>query len=250
MDVLAALADPRRRAVYELVAAAGDDAVSRDRVAEALEIGRNLAAHHLDKLAEAGLLEVEFARLSGRNGPGAGRPSKLYRRSATEHSVSLPPREYRVLAEVFAEAVAEAGVEPVLYAAARRTGARIAQEAMAAAARADSGAASVVGSDSALSPRLASSSGSGAGLVPVEATLRELGYEPYADGAVWRLRNCPFDSVARTHPGVVCGANLALLQGAFGDRVRIDPGPLGCCVVVDRAESGAEGGTKNNGDLF
>jgi predicted ArsR family transcriptional regulator len=207
MDALAALADPRRRAVYEHVAAAGA-ALSRDQVAAALGIGRTLAAHHLDKLAEAGLLDVAFARLGGRSGPGAGRPSKLYRRSAAEHSVSLPPRGYRVLAEVFADAVEEAGAEPALYAAARRSGERL---------RAGS----------------------------VEETLRGLGYEPYADEGVWRLRNCPFDSVARSHPGAVCGANLALLQGALGGGVRIDPGPEGCCVVVDRDA----GDTKNNESL-
>nr|BFE62701.1 hypothetical protein GCM10020063_072270 [Dactylosporangium thailandense] len=210
IDALAALADPRRRAVYEHVAAAGD-AVSRDQVAEALGIGRTLAAHHLDKLAEAGLLDVAFARLGGRSGPGAGRPSKLYRRSAAEHSVSLPPRGYRVLAEVFAEAVSEAGVEPALYAAAERTGARL------------------KGQDA-------------------EATLRGLGYEPYAEGDVWRLRNCPFDAVARTHPGVVCGANLALLRGALGSGARIDPRPDGCCVVVDRFGAGAGARDDERGD--
>ncbi|MEV8512909.1 helix-turn-helix domain-containing protein [Dactylosporangium sp. NPDC051484] len=172
IDALAALADTRRRAVYEHVAAAGD-ALSRDQVAEALGIGRNLAAHHLDRLAEAGLLDVSFARLGGRDGPGAGRPAKLYRRSAAEHAFSLPPRGYRALAEVFADAVEDAGVEPALYVAARRHGARLAGR-------------------------------------PAEETLRRLGYEPYADGDVWRLRNCPFDGVARTHPGAVCGANLAL----------------------------------------
>ncbi|WP_433614168.1 helix-turn-helix domain-containing protein [Dactylosporangium sp. CA-139114] len=210
IDALAALADPRRRAVYEHVAAAGE-AVSRDQVAAALGIGRTLAAHHLDRLAEAGLLDVAFARLGGRSGPGAGRPSKLYRRSAAEHSVSLPPRGYRVLAEVFAEAVSEAGVEPALYAAAERTGARL--------------------------------KGQGA-----EATLRGLGYEPYAEGGVWRLRNCPFDAVARTHPGVVCGANLALLRGALGSGVRIDPRPDGCCVVVDRFVAGAGARDDARGD--
>ncbi|MER7281357.1 helix-turn-helix domain-containing protein [Dactylosporangium sp. NPDC000244] len=210
IDALAALADPRRRAVYEHVAAAGDT-VSRDQVAEALGIGRTLAAHHLDKLAEAGLLDVAFARLGGRSGPGAGRPSKLYRRSAAEHSVSLPPRGYRVLAEVFAEAVSEAGVEPALYAAAERTGARL------------------KGQDP-------------------EATLRGLGYEPYAEGDVWRLRNCPFDAVARTHPGVVCGANLALLRGALGSGARIDPRPDGCCVVVDRFVAGAGARDDAQGD--
>lgn len=211
MDALAALADPRRRAVYEHVAAAGGP-VGRDEVAAALDIGRNLAAHHLDRLAGAGLLDVSFARRSGRAGPGAGRPSKLYRRSAAEHGVSLPPRGYRVLAEVFADAVEEAGAELALYAAARRQGARLAGED-----------------------------------APAEEVLRRLGYEPYTDGDVWRLRNCPFDGVARTHPGTVCGANLALLEGALGaGGVRIDPRADGCCVVVDRGTPG----TKTNGSLF
>jgi predicted ArsR family transcriptional regulator len=210
VEALAALGEPQRRAVYEHVAAAGAP-VSRNDVADALGIGRNLAAHHLDKLAGAGLLEISFGRLTGKAGPGAGRPSKLYRRAAAEHSVSLPPRGYRVLAEVFADAVEEAGVEPALYSAARRQGAR--QRA--------------------------------AGEAP-EELLRRLGYEPVADGDVWRLRNCPFDGVARTHPAVVCGANLALLEGALGAGVRIDPRPEGCCVVVERDT----GGTKTNGSLF
>jgi predicted ArsR family transcriptional regulator len=195
---IAALADPQRRVVYEYVAGAGVP-VSRNAVADALDIGRTLAAHHLDRLAEAGLVDVSFARVNGRTGPGSGRPSKLYRRAAAEHELSLPPRDYRTLATVFADAVEEAGVEPVLFEAARKQGARL-----------------------------------GKGQATTEELLRSLGYEPYEDGEVWRLRNCPFDGVARTHAALVCGANLALLEGALGDGVRIDPRPEGCCVTVRR----------------
>src|SRR5918911_20308 len=53
---------------------------------------RDLAAFHLDKLVEAGLLEASFRRLGERRGPGAGRPAKLYRRGAGEVAASLPPR--------------------------------------------------------------------------------------------------------------------------------------------------------------
>jgi predicted ArsR family transcriptional regulator len=207
---IGALAEPVRRALYAFVVAQREPA-SREQAADGVDVPLHTAKFHLDKLVEEGLLEVEFRRLTGRTGPGAGRPSKLYRRSAAEHAVSLPPRGYRALAEVFADAVEEAGVEPALYAAARRHGERL--------GRSEGGA---------------------------EQTLRELGYEPYADGDVWRLRNCPFDGVARTHPGAVCGANLALLEGALGGGVRIDPRPEGCCVVVARDTSG----TKNNGSLF
>ncbi|WP_327005746.1 helix-turn-helix domain-containing protein [Dactylosporangium sp. NBC_01737] len=202
---IAALAEPQRRAVYEHVAAAGVP-VSRNAVADALSIGRTLAAHHLDRLAEAGLVEVSFARVNGRSGPGSGRPSKLYRRAAAEQELSLPPRDYRTLATVFADAVEEAGVEPVLFETARRHGERLKGDA--------------------------------------ESVLRDLGYEPYEDGEVWRLRNCPFDGVARTHAALVCGANLALLEGALGARVKIDPRPDGCCVTVQRSDPD----TKNNDD--
>src|SRR5207342_564914 len=94
IDRLAPLADPVRRALYEHVAGHGE-AVDRDAAAAAVGIGRPLAAFHLDRLAAAGLLEVEYHRRSGRSGPGAGRPAKFYRRArGLETSVSLPPRRY------------------------------------------------------------------------------------------------------------------------------------------------------------
>jgi predicted ArsR family transcriptional regulator len=73
---VAALADPMRRRAYDMVCSS-ETAVSRDEAASALGIGRTLAAFHLDKLADLGLLEVAFARRTGRSGPGAGRPAKL-----------------------------------------------------------------------------------------------------------------------------------------------------------------------------
>jgi predicted ArsR family transcriptional regulator len=194
VEAIGALHEPVRRAVYEHAVAAGVP-VSRNDVAAALGIGRTLAAHHLDKLVEAGLLEVSFARLSGRTGPGAGRPAKLYRRAAAELAVNLPPRDYRMLAGILADAVEEAGADNALYAAARRQGESVAD-------------------------------GSGVEL------LARLGYEPYHDGPVIRLRNCPFDAVAKSHPGLVCGASLAFVEGALGCAARLDPRPEGCCVVL------------------
>jgi len=109
LEAIGALREPVRRAVYECVVARAEP-VSRNEVAEAVGVGRTLAAFHLDKLAEAGLLETAYAPRSG--GPGAGRPAKLYRRSAAEHAVTLPPRDYRLLADVLASVVERAGVEP------------------------------------------------------------------------------------------------------------------------------------------
>jgi len=68
---------------------------SRDDAAAALDIPRSVASVHLDKLVAAGVLEVRFERTSGRSGPGAGRPSKLYRAAPGEISASVRPRRHR-----------------------------------------------------------------------------------------------------------------------------------------------------------
>jgi predicted ArsR family transcriptional regulator len=196
LEAIGALREPVRRAVYEYVVARPEP-VSRNEVAEAVGIGRTLAAFHLDKLADAGLLESAYAPRTG--GPGAGRPAKLYRRSAAEHAVTLPPRDYRLLADVLASAVERDGVEPAAYAAAHEQGAKLA----------------------------------GGEVIP---RLEVLGYEPFEDAdRTIRLRNCPFHAMAQAHPALVCGLNLALLEGLVGDGgrgVQLDPGPTGCCVAI------------------
>ena len=78
-------------------------AVGRDEAAGAVGVSAALAAFHLDRLVETGLLVPEYRRLSGRTGPGAGRPAKLYRRAPREVSVSLPERRYETAARLFAE---------------------------------------------------------------------------------------------------------------------------------------------------
>src|SRR5215471_18127053 len=99
LSSLAALEDPLRRRLYFFVAEQPEE-VGRDQAARALKISRSLAAFHLDKLVEAGLLETSFKRLSNRRGPGAGRPSKLYRRSPRQIDVSLPERRYELAGQL------------------------------------------------------------------------------------------------------------------------------------------------------
>jgi predicted ArsR family transcriptional regulator len=202
------LQDPVRRALYGHVVAAGGE-VSRNQAAEAVGVQRGLAAFHLDKLVEAGLLEASFRRLGERRGPGAGRPAKLYRRAASEVAASLPPRTYETAAHLLAETVEQAGADLELQAAARRAGReagrRLAEEA------------------------------EGPAIGPV---LGARGYEPFRDGAGLRLRNCPFASLAGEFPVVVCAMNLALVEGlleGLGDqagRAVMDPAPGRCCVAV------------------
>ena len=103
---ISALEHPLSRRVYRAVLQAGE--ASRDEVAASIDTARSVAAFHLDKLADAGLLVSRFERVSGRSGPGAGRPAKLYRRAEREIELSLPPRRYDLAAAVLADAVSRA----------------------------------------------------------------------------------------------------------------------------------------------
>jgi predicted ArsR family transcriptional regulator len=208
LAAIAMLREPVRRALYEHVAAQPGD-VSRDQAAAAVGVQRGLAAFHLDKLVEAGLLEAGFGRQGKRGGPGAGRPAKLYRRAAGELAATLPPRTYRTAALLLAEAVEEAGADLELYAAARRSG--------EAAGRAAAG---------------------GGSPPTVQRLLAARGYQPYRDGALLRLRNCPFAVLAGQFPVLVCGMNLAVIEGllaGLGDAAgsaAMDPAPGRCCVTI------------------
>jgi len=121
---LSHLDDPLRRQLYEYVIES-DGPVSREQAAAAASIGRTLAAYHLDKLAEVGLLTVSYQRPAGRGGPGAGRPAKLYTRTAREISVSVPPRDYELLARLLVASVeqdASGAVQQAVNSAAHEAG--------------------------------------------------------------------------------------------------------------------------------
>ncbi|MEU5683864.1 transcriptional regulator [Streptomyces venezuelae] len=217
IDAIAALQDPVRRRLYEYVAGQGRE-VGRNEAAEATGVARTLAAHHLDKLAAAGLLESGSRRLTGRSGPGAGRPAKVYTRSRAERSVSLPARDYRTAAELLAEAAEEAGLDDGLCAAARRRG-----EALRGSAEPCDD------------------------LDAARELLAARGYEPHiedaedAEARVLRMRNCPFHAVAERFPPLVCGMNLALLEGLIGAdgavRARMDARPGECCVIIEPSKN-------------
>jgi len=159
------------------------------------------------------LLDIAYRRLTGRSGPGAGRPAKVYRRAVSERAVSVPPRDYARAAHLFAEAIERSGAETTLYDVARAQG---------------SAAGRALGHDPA-----------SVTLRDLERHLAERGYEPYTDQADVRLRNCPFHSLAREFPVVACGMNLALLEGLVGGTrlasryvARLDPRPGECCVAI------------------
>ncbi len=223
LGAVAALDDPVRLALYRHLASQ-PGWVDRDHAAAAAGISRSLAAYHLDRLLAAGLLEVEYRRPDGRRGPGAGRPAKRYRRSQQAVEVSVPPRRYDVAAELLVRAMAGAlgdrAVEPLagvaeafgqrLGAAARGSGRPTSRQELRRLLRTE---------------------------------LQALGFEPREAGRAITLGNCPFATLARAHPGVVCGMNLALITGLIegtgvtGAIARLEAEDGRCCVVVtdDRA---------------
>jgi predicted ArsR family transcriptional regulator len=123
VESIGALAEPVRRALYEWVVGQAAP-VSRDQAAAGAGVPRHTAKFHLDKLVADGLLETEFRRLTGRRGPGAGRPAKLYRRSPREVAVTLPPRRYELAAQIMAAALDRGGAPEALAAAAADVGRR------------------------------------------------------------------------------------------------------------------------------
>ncbi|MGI5379192.1 helix-turn-helix transcriptional regulator [Streptomyces sp. CA-251387] len=208
VSAVAALDEPTRRRLYEhVVRQAGP--VSRDEAAEALGLARQTAAFHLDRLAAESLLDVVYERRSGRTGPGAGRPAKLYRRSTRQVAVSLPDRRYELAGRLLAQAVEESDatgepVRDVLHRKAEELGSQL----------------------------------GGTGDAALIDLLEQQGFEPRREDDAIVLANCPFHALAREHTQTVCGMNLHLLRGVLhglgetGFEACLAPRDGRCCVVL------------------
>lgn len=221
---VSALDEPVRRALFHHVSRS-DAPVSRDDAAGALGLARSTAAFHLDRLADEGLLAVEFKRLTGRTGPGAGRPSKLYTKAAGEVAVTVPERHYDFAGHLLLAAIEES----------TRTG-EVVGEALRRTAEQ---AGRVLGS----------------GRGSLERVLEDYGFEPRPDGSGGLvLGNCPFHRLARQHTEIVCHLNLDLLRGAVegsGDRrhtMVLDPETGRCCVRAVRSRRRPRAGRPDRAD--
>lgn len=207
VSALTCLDEPARRELFELVGRS-ETPVSRDEAASALSMPRSTVSFHLDRLVAEGLLVSEFRKLGHRDGPGSGRPAKLYRLAVDEVSASVPERRYDLAGELMAAAISESDrtgepVTGVLNRLAYRRGERLGAEAGSA-----------------------------------EAMLRSGGYAPEPDGdGGYVLGNCPFHQLSARHADVACGLNARLLAGALagaGDDRRAvpDPGGAYCCARI------------------
>jgi predicted ArsR family transcriptional regulator len=205
---ITALDDPVRRRLFDVVSSSPTP-IGRDEAARRLGLNRSTTAFHLDRLAGEGLLSVKFKRLSGKTGPGSGRPSKLYHRALGEITVSIPERNYELAGDLMATAIeiASRSGESARDALLRITG----ETGRAIGAKAGT----------------------------LEKVLKDNGYEPQLDDAGDTVMgNCPFHRLVEQHSEIVCALNVELLRGAvdgIGDTehaILHEPDSGRCCVKV------------------
>lgn len=236
-SVVAVLEDNLRRQMYLYIRRQARP-VGRDEAAAAAGISRKLAAFHLDKLVDKGLLKAHYARLPGRSGPGAGRPSKHYELSDAEVEVSIPERRYDLMGDIVVAALAGEAPDAAVRERAR-TRAWDQGRQMGEQARQERG--------------LRRASSAERVVAAAQEVLDSCGFEPYRDerGGI-ALRNCPFHDLARQAPEVVCSLNQAfidgLLRGLGNDRVEagLEPRTNECCVNL-RAPGRDEGAIGDKG---
>ena len=219
---IAALDDDLRRRLYLFVRDQGRP-VGRDEAAEAVGISRKLAAFHLDKLVDRGLLRFAYARPEGRTGRGAGRPAKVYQPAEAEFQVSIPERRYDLVGSLLVKAVRE-----------EREGERAEATAVRVAEREGRALGDRIRAETKLRPP-----GAERALSVTEEVLAGQGYEPFREGrGEVALRNCPFHVLSQESPGLVCGMNRAFIDGlvrGLGNdtlEVALEPAPGRCCVKL------------------
>jgi predicted ArsR family transcriptional regulator len=222
-QAVAALVDPVRRALYDHVRRQAHP-VSREEAAEAVSISRNLSAFHLDKLVDAGLLRARYEAPTDQP-RGRGRAPKVYEPADGTLTMSVPPRQYELVGEILADAVA--GNPSDARAAAEWHAADVGRKI--GAVHRDQAATDVTGAAT-------------DDISAAYATLTDLGFEPRrATAGDLSLSNCPFHGLAVRHPELVCGLNEALIAGvleglgADGLCARLQPEPGSCCVRVSAA---------------
>jgi len=217
---VAALEDPQRGRLYRTVREAGAP-LTREQAARQVGISRKLAAFHLDRLVDAGLLLASYDRPAG-TATRIGRAPKRYRTSDLDVDISIPERHYDVIGEILLDALEHPRPQETPTDAVDRIAYERGHQ-LAADARA--------------TRRLGRLGPERATTVLVEL-LGALGFEPApaADGVV--QRNCPFRRLAQRSPALVCAMNHRLVQGVLDGlgttrlTAVLAPADSRCCVVV------------------
>ncbi|WP_239028902.1 helix-turn-helix transcriptional regulator [Pseudonocardia acidicola] len=198
--------------------------VTRDEAAASVGISRKLAAFHLDKLVQVGLLRAHYEPVGGTR--KVGRRPKVYEPSGLDIQVTVPRRQHDVLADILLDGVLTAqeteNPRDAVVRVAHRHGSRI----------------------GAVERERARPGGLGLerALTLAAGILERQGFEPAReDPTCIRLRNCPFHPLAAKAPQLVCGINHAFLTGMLTGldsrtvEAVLDPHSGECCVELRAA---------------
>ncbi|HSL72900.1 MAG TPA: helix-turn-helix domain-containing protein [Ilumatobacteraceae bacterium] len=187
LDLLKALGDNTRYAIYLELARSPRPLATAD-ISESLGLHPNTVRPHLERMREAGLLDVE---VGGRG--DVGRPQHRYSIAAEAPSLGFEPPTMPVLARM------------VL--------------AMAARLRASADDAEAVGRTEGAS-RATPYERAPSALEALVSDLDRLGFDPLVtespddvDAAVIVFGHCPFADLAAQHPDLVCGLHRGLVAG-------------------------------------
>lgn len=187
LDLLKALGDNTRYAIYLELARSPRPLATAD-ISESLGLHPNTVRPHLERMREAGLLDVQ---VGGRG--DVGRPQHRYSIAADAPSLGFEPPTMPVLARM------------VL--------------AMAARLHASADDAEAVGRTEGAS-RAVPYERAPSALEALVSDLDRLGFDPLVtdrpgddDAAVIAFGHCPFADLAAQHPDLVCGLHRGLVAG-------------------------------------
>jgi predicted ArsR family transcriptional regulator len=207
MDELEAVGEPELRDAL-LFARAQPRRISADELAAAQQVHRNVARSRLERLVKAGLLVVGFERRTGRSGPGAGRPAKVYAVTPELAAIEFPARRYESLLGLLVDAIPAANKTGELRAVGAAFGRQLADSARLRPARTLQ-----------------------AGFERMCEAVRRLGYQASVAevtdrGAVILTPTCPLRPLIRTRPdaaeidrGMWSGLATRALEGATVESV-------------------------------
>lgn len=225
IDSVSVLSDESRRRMFAFIRRARR-AVTRDEAAASVGISRKLAAFHLDKLVDAGLLRAYYETPGGIR--KVGRRPKVYEATDAQITVSIPERRHELLADLLLDAVLTEGADESATQAAVRSAEQRGRR-MGEAAREETRPGRL---------------GPERGLTACERLLDRYGYEPVRETPTrLRLRNCPFHPLAARAPDLVCGMNQAFLSGYLnglqvnGVQAVLAPEPGECCVRLEPGDT-------------
>ncbi len=192
LDVLKALGDNTRYAIYLELARSARPLATAD-IAETLALHANTVRPHLEKMREAGLIDVE---VGGRG--DVGRPQHRYAIAVGAPSLGLEPPTMPVLARMVLAMAKRLQASP-------EDAAAVGEEEGARRARPYANAPST--------------------LEALVSDLDRLGFDPIVGdaeaqhdqdsdaAAVVAFANCPFADLAQEHPELVCGLHRGLVAG-------------------------------------